>query len=56
MSTIVPSLHVGTRSASGLLLALVEPKDMVKVVETVWLSRDRLSLFADIVTDTQYLQ
>lgn len=47
-------LQVGGRCASGCLLALVKPKDMVKVVETIiLLSCDRFSLFADAVTALQ---
>ena len=46
---LVPTscLHVGTGSASGRALAWVEPRAMVKVVETILLSRNRLSLFID---------
>ena len=38
-------LHVGAKSASGRLLALNEPTDMVKVVETRLLRFDRPNLF-----------
>ena len=58
--TIAPtsSLHVGTRFASGRLLALVEPKDGVKVVETILLAVIGL-VFSPIPLPspgTQYLQ